>query len=56
MSRPKMAAEIAKQLKNFHQVDVPGSKEPQLWTDIFKFFESGIFFYIPLPVSGFFVH
>ncbi|GJX37554.1 probable ethanolamine kinase isoform X1 [Tanacetum coccineum] len=40
MSRLKMAAEIAKQLKNFHQVDVPGSKEPQLWTDIIKFLES----------------
>ncbi|PWA76338.1 ethanolamine kinase 2 [Artemisia annua] len=40
MSRPKIAAEIAKQLKSFHRVDVPGSKEPQLWTDIFKFLES----------------
>ncbi|GJS09129.1 probable ethanolamine kinase isoform X1 [Tanacetum coccineum] len=40
MGRPKMVAEIAKQLKNFHQVDVPGSKEPQLWTDILKFLQS----------------
>ncbi|GKF81960.1 probable ethanolamine kinase isoform X1 [Tanacetum coccineum] len=56
MRRPKMVAEIAKQLKNFHQVDVPGSKEPQLWTDILKFLESGIFFDIPLPASGFSVH
>ncbi|GJU14345.1 probable ethanolamine kinase [Tanacetum coccineum] len=40
MSRPKMAAEIAKKLKEFHQVDVSGSKEPQLWTDILKFLKS----------------
>lgn len=39
MRKPKLAAEIAKQLNSFHQVDVPGSKEPQLWNDIFKFFK-----------------
>ncbi|KAK1418502.1 hypothetical protein QVD17_27647 [Tagetes erecta] len=39
MREPKLAAEIAKQLKSFHQVDVPGSKEPQLWNDISKFFK-----------------
>ncbi|CAK9147133.1 unnamed protein product [Ilex paraguariensis] len=39
MRKPKLAAEIAKQLHEFHQVEVPGSKEPQLWNDIFKFFE-----------------
>ncbi|XP_076919188.1 putative ethanolamine kinase [Bidens hawaiensis] len=39
MRKPKLAAEIAKQLKSFHQVDIPGSKEPQLWNDIFKFFK-----------------
>nr|XP_043628970.1 probable ethanolamine kinase [Erigeron canadensis] len=46
MSKPKLAAEIAKQLKSFHQVEVPGSKEPQLWDDIWKFFEraSGLTF------------
>ncbi|KAI3424538.1 uncharacterized protein J3R85_010545 [Psidium guajava] len=38
MRKPKVAAEIAKQLRKFHQVEVPGSKEPQLWNDIFKFF------------------
>ncbi|XP_072982442.1 probable ethanolamine kinase [Typha latifolia] len=38
MSNPKIAAEIAKELHRFHQVDIPGSKEPQLWNDIFKFF------------------
>ncbi|KAJ9548583.1 hypothetical protein OSB04_021126 [Centaurea solstitialis] len=39
LRKPKLAAEIAKQLSRFHQVEIPGSKEPQLWNDIFKFFE-----------------
>ncbi|KAK9055086.1 hypothetical protein SSX86_026166 [Deinandra increscens subsp. villosa] len=39
LRKPKLAAEIAKQLNRFHQVKIPGSKEPQLWVDIFKFFE-----------------
>ncbi|XP_021895175.1 probable ethanolamine kinase [Carica papaya] len=39
MRKPKLSAEIAKQLSSFHQVEIPGSKEPQLWHDIFKFFE-----------------
>ncbi|XP_057500467.1 probable ethanolamine kinase isoform X2 [Actinidia eriantha] len=39
MSQPKLAAEIAKQLRRFHQVEIPGSKEPQLWKDILKFFQ-----------------
>lgn len=43
MKMPKLAAEIAKQLRKFHQVEIPGSKEPQLWIDIFKFFEKGSF-------------
>jgi len=37
MREPRIAAEIAKELHRFHQVDIPGSKEPQLWNDIFKF-------------------
>nr|XP_029122826.1 probable ethanolamine kinase [Elaeis guineensis] len=39
MSNPKIAAEIAKQLYKFHQVDIPGSREAQLWNDVFKFLE-----------------
>ncbi|KAB2019270.1 hypothetical protein ES319_D08G286400v1 [Gossypium barbadense] len=39
MRKPKLAAEIAKQLRRFHQVEIPGPKEPQLWVDMFKFFE-----------------
>ncbi|XP_052489604.1 probable ethanolamine kinase isoform X1 [Gossypium raimondii] len=39
MRKPKLVSEIAKQLRRFHQVEIPGSKEPQLWVDIFKFFE-----------------
>ncbi|KAG0469545.1 hypothetical protein HPP92_015589 [Vanilla planifolia] len=37
MSIPKIAAEIARQLHKFHLVEVPGSRESQLWNDIFKF-------------------
>ncbi|XVE71431.1 hypothetical protein DITRI_Ditri10aG0149500 [Diplodiscus trichospermus] len=40
MRKPKLVVEIAKQLRRFHKVEVPGSKEPQLWVDIFKFFET----------------
>ncbi|KAK6945084.1 hypothetical protein RJ641_026186 [Dillenia turbinata] len=40
MRKPKIAAEIAKQLRKFHQVEILGSKLPQLWNDIFKFFET----------------
>lgn len=39
----KIAGEIAKQLNKFHQVNVRGPKEPQLWNDIFKFYEKGYF-------------
>ncbi|RZC69859.1 hypothetical protein C5167_033009 [Papaver somniferum] len=39
MKKPNLAAEIARQLSKFHQVEIPGSKEPQLWNDIFKFLE-----------------
>ena len=46
MRKPKLSAEIAKQLRKFHEVVIPGSKEPQLWHDIFKFFEKGFFFLI----------
>ncbi|PIN21580.1 Ethanolamine kinase [Handroanthus impetiginosus] len=38
MRKPKLVAEIAKQLRRFHEVQIPGSKEPQLWNDIFKFY------------------
>ncbi|CAM8907604.1 unnamed protein product [Rhodiola kirilowii] len=38
MRVPKLAAGIAKQLKRFHQVEIPGSREPQLWNDMLKFF------------------
>lgn len=39
MSKPKVAAEIARQLRKFHEMEIPGSKDPQLWTDIFKFLD-----------------
>ncbi|KAH9330389.1 hypothetical protein KI387_002497, partial [Taxus chinensis] len=39
MSKPKHAAEIARQLRKFHETEVPGPKDPQLWPDIFKFLD-----------------
>lgn len=61
MRDPKLTAEIAKQLNKFHQVQIPGSKEPQLWIDMLKFFEKGFslllyewfvhaFFYFPFEL------
>ncbi|KAG6386235.1 hypothetical protein SASPL_155127 [Salvia splendens] len=38
MRKPELVVEIAKQLRRFHEVEIPGSKEPQLWNDISKFF------------------
>ncbi|CAN4077941.1 unnamed protein product [Withania somnifera] len=40
MKNPKLAAEIAKQLRKFHQLEIPGSKEPQVWNDLLKFFKN----------------
>ncbi|KAI4335751.1 hypothetical protein L6164_014362 [Bauhinia variegata] len=39
MREPKLVAKIAKELRRFHQVEIPDSKEPQLWNDVCKFFE-----------------
>lgn len=50
MKTPKLAAEIAKQLRKFHQVEIPGSKEPQVWNDVLKFFKNGASFTEHSPV------
>lgn len=42
MRKPKLVAEIAKQLRRFHEVEIPGCREPQLWNDISKFFSRGV--------------
>ena len=47
MREPKLAAKIAKQLQRFHHVEIPGSKEPQLWNDVWKFFEKGPLTFLP---------
>ncbi|KAL1357260.1 hypothetical protein HN51_009206 [Arachis hypogaea] len=39
MREPKLAAKIANALRRFHHLEVPGSREPQLWNDVWKFFE-----------------
>jgi ethanolamine kinase len=41
MKEPRIASKIAKELQKFHQVDISGSKEPELWNDIFKFLKKG---------------
>lgn len=51
MRKPKLAAEIAKQLCKFHAVEIPGSKEPQLWNDLFKFYDNGVLFLTCLALS-----
>lgn len=54
MRDPKLVPKIAKQFQRFHHVEIPGSKEPLLWNDIWKFFEKGSFFF---PVTNvIFVH
>ncbi|XP_060175642.1 probable ethanolamine kinase isoform X1 [Lycium barbarum] len=50
LRNPKLAAEIAKQLRKFHQVEIPGSKEPQVWNDVLKFFTKGASFTEHSPV------
>ncbi|KAG6403868.1 hypothetical protein SASPL_136102 [Salvia splendens] len=42
MRKPKLMVEIAKQLRRFHEVEIPGSREPQLWNDISKFFSRAL--------------
>lgn len=51
MREPTLAATIAKELRRFHEVDIPDLKEPQLWTDLKKFFEKGLFLTDSLPES-----
>jgi len=51
MREPKLAAKIAKQLQRFHYVDIPGSKEPQLWNDVWKFFEKGLLSFLSSSVT-----
>jgi len=50
MREQKIAAQIARELGKFHKVDIPGSKEPQLWVDILKFYEKGYKFIFVLII------
>jgi len=43
MRDPKVSAEIAKQLGRFYEMEVPGSKQPQLWIEVSKFFDKGLY-------------
>eukprot|EP00249_Psilotum_nudum_P019045 c27071_g1_i1 orf=658-1773(-) len=37
--QPDFAARIAREVRRLHELEVPGSKDPQLWLDIFKFLD-----------------
>ena len=52
MRKPKLMVEIAKQLRRFHEVEIPGSREPQLWNDISKFFSRGVLWYLSSKCSS----
>ncbi|KAG2398966.1 ethanolamine kinase [Vigna angularis] len=53
MREPKLTAKIAKQLKRFHYVEIPGSKEPQLWNDVWKFFEKDKLYFIDYEYASY---
>ncbi|KAG0553684.1 hypothetical protein M758_12G030800 [Ceratodon purpureus] len=46
MAKPEMAKLIAMEVRRLHELEVPGSKEPQLWHDLYKFIDraSGVSF------------
>ncbi|KAG0553683.1 hypothetical protein M758_12G030800 [Ceratodon purpureus] len=43
MAKPEMAKLIAMEVRRLHELEVPGSKEPQLWHDLYKFIDRGEF-------------
>lgn len=42
MGKPELAKLIAVEVRRLHGLEIPGSKEPQLWQDIYKFSDKGI--------------
>lgn len=42
MGKPELAKLIAMEVRRLHELEIPGSKEPQLWNDIYKFIDKGI--------------
>lgn len=42
MAKPELAKLIAAEVRRLHGLEIPGSKEPQLWHDIYKFIDKGI--------------
>ncbi|XP_024364257.1 probable ethanolamine kinase [Physcomitrium patens] len=46
MGKPELAKLIAMEVRRLHELEIPGSKEPQLWNDIYKFIDkaSGVIF------------
>ncbi|XP_073386532.1 probable ethanolamine kinase isoform X2 [Physcomitrium patens] len=41
IAKPEFAKLIAVEVRRLHELEIPGSKEPQLWNDIYKFIEKG---------------
>jgi ethanolamine kinase len=42
MAKLEVAAPIAAEVQRLHGLDIPGTKEPQVWHDIFKFINKGL--------------
>jgi len=41
MGTPELAQLTAVEVRRLHGLEIPGSKEPQLWHDIYKFIDKG---------------
>lgn len=50
MAKPELAKLIAVEVRRLHGLEIPGSKEPLLWQDIYKFIDKGILSSFLLPV------
>jgi ethanolamine kinase len=46
MPKTELVPLIAAEVRRLHELDIPGSKQPQLWHDIYKFIDraSGLTF------------
>jgi ethanolamine kinase len=42
MAKLELAAPIAAEVQRLHGFNIPGSKQPQVWHDIFKFINKGL--------------
>ena len=42
MGKPELAKLTAVEVRRLHELEIPGSQEPLLWQDIYKFIDKGI--------------